>query len=345
MTVSVMIQPFLLFSFYYEVEISCANFANSTNLQLFAKFEKWKVTNISSHRALPAITIDLFFSINLADKQKMSAKSEEEQTIFLPQSLGKLEIVPAIESDHEHHAPVNLNPFILRNTEPEISSFEREKIFGPSCSCSQNASNKVPASANKEFSVKKSAQQFKPRKRHEFILKQPMLKRFVRCLHHCNKETRNVVSRNESNFIEKHSRTEPAYDGSECNWSLRNNFSVDFRSLNLSESQPCTSSSDLHKSNSFKYPQCERMMGNQQSPLSTPNNDRINQQNVSCSQQAMWKPTTTNGDVTTDELACYFETIVHIPKKMSSMAEMMYIWVFFFVWSETDFGSIVPELH
>lgn len=30
-------------------------------------------------------------------------------------------------------------------------------------------------------------------------------------------------------------------------------------------------------------------------------------------------------DVTIDELASYFETLVHIPKKMSSMAEMMYI--------------------
>lgn len=36
--------------------------------------------------------------------------------------------------------------------------------------------------------------------------------------------------------------------------------------------------------------------------------------------------TTSNDcDVTIDELASYFETFVHIPKKMSSMAEMMYI--------------------
>ena len=38
-----------------------------------------------------------------------------------------------------------------------------------------------------------------------------------------------------------------------------------------------------------------------------------------CSQQARM-----NCDVTIDELASYFETFVHIPKKMSSMAEMMY---------------------
>lgn len=43
------------------------------------------------------------------------------------------------------------------------------------------------------------------------------------------------------------------------------------------------------------------------------------QLSASCSQQARL-----NCDVTIDELASYFETFVHIPKKMSSMAEMMY---------------------
>lgn len=46
--------------------------------------------------------------------------------------------------------------------------------------------------------------------------------------------------------------------------------------------------------------------------------------NGSCSHQAriaIGQPC----DVTIDELASYFETFVHIPKKMSSMAEMMYI--------------------
>lgn len=251
-------------------------------------------------------------------------KNEEEQNI-LPQSLGKLEIVPLpIGKEQDHLVPsVNLNPFILRNTELETSSIEQEKIFGPSCNCSKT--NRSAATTNKEFSVKKYTQ-FKPRKRHEFILKQPMLKTFARCLHHCQKEMKNVRFENESNSIEKHtSLTEPSFDGTECNWSLRNDFDVDFKSLNLSENEPSTSSSDLHKSYSFRYPQSERKLLSryQEPPLCTPN-DRINQQNVSCSQQAMWNPST-NGDVTTDELACYFETIVHIPKKMSTMAEMMYI--------------------
>ncbi|XP_055373317.1 probable ATP-dependent RNA helicase ddx42 [Condylostylus longicornis] len=58
------------------------------------------------------------------------------------------------------------------------------------------------------------------------------------------------------------------------------------------------------------------------------NNTLQQQQNnnsgTSCSQQARIN-STTNCDVTIDELASYFETFVHIPKKMSEMAEMMYI--------------------
>ena len=47
---------------------------------------------------------------------------------------------------------------------------------------------------------------------------------------------------------------------------------------------------------------------------------------TSCSQQAgAGAAAAVCDDVTIDELASYFETLVHIPKKMSEMAEMMYI--------------------
>ncbi|XP_066155081.1 uncharacterized protein [Euwallacea fornicatus] len=46
---------------------------------------------------------------------------------------------------------------------------------------------------------------------------------------------------------------------------------------------------------------------------------------ASCSHQARMNVVNPPCDVTIDELASYFETSVHIPKKMSSMAEMMYI--------------------
>ncbi|KAH8389477.1 uncharacterized protein LOC110183351 [Drosophila serrata] len=48
---------------------------------------------------------------------------------------------------------------------------------------------------------------------------------------------------------------------------------------------------------------------------------------ATCSQQASYNSTNPGScdDVTIGELASYFDTIVHIPKKMSTMAEMMYI--------------------
>lgn len=49
-------------------------------------------------------------------------------------------------------------------------------------------------------------------------------------------------------------------------------------------------------------------------------NDRAKSDTPSCSQQALNPPC----DITIDELASYFETFVHIPRKMTSMAEMMY---------------------
>jgi hypothetical protein len=44
----------------------------------------------------------------------------------------------------------------------------------------------------------------------------------------------------------------------------------------------------------------------------------------SCSQQALIEASTGSDDITIDELASYLELMVHIPKKMSPMAEMMY---------------------
>lgn len=72
---------------------------------------------------------------------------------------------------------------------------------------------------------------------------------------------------------------------------------------------PSTSSSS---SSTFQNPQ-------QQSP-----NALSPSSSSSCSTQARLN-NSMPCDITIDEMASYFETLVHIPKKMSSMAEMMYI--------------------
>lgn len=71
---------------------------------------------------------------------------------------------------------------------------------------------------------------------------------------------------------------------------------------------------------------CERLsLGSEQTTSREGNNNNSNNQ-ASCSQEAIaGMGLSPPCDVTMDELASYFETFVHIPKKMSSMAEMMYI--------------------
>lgn len=60
---------------------------------------------------------------------------------------------------------------------------------------------------------------------------------------------------------------------------------------------------------------------------SSSSNKRENNSSNSCSVQARMRPSlyTDCDDTSIEELASYFDLFVHIPKKMSSMAEMMYI--------------------
>ncbi|CAH2244386.1 uncharacterized protein LOC120630477 [Pararge aegeria] len=82
----------------------------------------------------------------------------------------------------------------------------------------------------------------------------------------------------------------------------------------LSISTEKNQTSLANKSNSVKWWKCEI-------PSERRSRDVPSERSASCSQQALNPPC----DITIDELASYFETLVHIPKKMSSMAEMMYI--------------------
>lgn len=73
------------------------------------------------------------------------------------------------------------------------------------------------------------------------------------------------------------------------------------------------------------HPQ-HQQQGLQQSPNSSSSSPTASSSSsASCSTQARLNGSSMPCDITIDEMASYFETLVHIPKKMSSMAEMMYI--------------------
>lgn len=128
------------------------------------------------------------------------------------------------------------------------------------------------------------------------------------------------------------------------NWQLQREMPIDFKSLvndcsNMSLSSTLNASSDkqsfgLHRTKGVQMLQPNAMVNvNSELDSSGIANVNSNVMNTSmssnsstsstCSQQA--RMNSSSCDVTIDELASYFETFVHIPKKMSSMAEMMYI--------------------
>ncbi|XP_011309185.1 uncharacterized protein [Fopius arisanus] len=110
----------------------------------------------------------------------------------------------------------------------------------------------------------------------------------------------------------------------------------DFKALNINNERIVkddTSLNESYSSNSFKRARSNTMPSLKSAPgggMSNNSNESTSStsgQSTStntCSVQARISPPL-SCDVTIDELASYFEEFVHIPKKMSHMAEMMYI--------------------
>lgn len=126
------------------------------------------------------------------------------------------------------------------------------------------------------------------------------------------------------------------------NWKLKKDATIDFKSLvtdcshlTLSSTSSIGGSLQLHRTKQFQTLQenADRSLcpststggvtGPDTNTMNVSTSSNSSSASSTCSQQA--RMNTSNCDVTIDELASYFETFVHIPKKMSSMAEMMYI--------------------
>uniref|UniRef100_A0A1Q3FJG6 Oxidative stress-responsive serine-rich protein 1 n=1 Tax=Culex tarsalis TaxID=7177 RepID=A0A1Q3FJG6_CULTA len=89
---------------------------------------------------------------------------------------------------------------------------------------------------------------------------------------------------------------------------------------------PAIGTSNSGSSSSNRTPPHHSSHPLQQSPNSSSSSPTASSSSsASCSTQARLNGSSMPCDITIDEMACYFETLVHIPKKMSSMAEMMYI--------------------
>lgn len=167
-----------------------------------------------------------------------------------------------------------------------------------------------------------------------------------------NSGSSNLVNNNTNGALNRHDvpttvATQQATNsellGNKKSWKLKKDAVIDFKSLvtdcshlTLSSTSSIGGSLQLHRTKTF-----QTLQENDDSSAAGPSTSTggvtgpdPNTMNIStssnsssasstCSQQA--RMNTSNCDVTIDELASYFETFVHIPKKMSEMAEMMYI--------------------
>uniref|UniRef100_A0A6M2DJ36 Oxidative stress-responsive serine-rich protein 1 n=1 Tax=Xenopsylla cheopis TaxID=163159 RepID=A0A6M2DJ36_XENCH len=157
---------------------------------------------------------------------------------------------------------------------------------------------------------KPSRTQFKKVRQKKMILREPILK----LVHNVKKSPSNVLLKPISKT--SLSKTAKVFGEGHPN-------SLNFKSLLSSFPELSCKSKYISKQytqKSFKQRRCkskENQLEIHRSLMLKP----TEVQN-SCSTQArMNEPC----DITIDELASYFETFVHIPKKMSTMAEMMYI--------------------
>ncbi|XP_018575477.1 uncharacterized protein LOC108914207 [Anoplophora glabripennis] len=181
------------------------------------------------------------------------------------------------------------NPFMRRRRSKSLSSIN----FGSSCDCIKRNQN-----------IRHTTSFKRPNKK---ILREPVLK-FIRCKHNSSETKPHTTKTHKS-----HKKKEKLFG--QC--SSHND--QDFKSIIDACEQLSLDSSDVNLSN-YSAPSFTRA----RSQYNVQKSDSTNSNMGTCSHQARMN-VNPPCDITIDELASYFETFVHIPKKMSSMAEMMYI--------------------
>lgn len=212
-----------------------------------------------------------------------------QEDINLLSSLQKLELDKVNKERLINSEPFK-NPFMRRRRSKSLSSIN----FGSSCGDCIKKQQNIKHTTSFKRSNKK-------------VLREPILK-FVKCSHKL------YESKMPQKVLQRHKKKEKLF-GHAINGPDRDfksiidaceQLNLDAGNVNLSDySTPSFLTARSRTSNSLRNEGTTSNMG-------------------SCSHQARMN-STTPCDVTIDELASYFETFVHIPKKMSTMAEMMYI--------------------
>ncbi|XP_055702774.1 uncharacterized protein LOC129801581 [Phlebotomus papatasi] len=239
----------------------------------------------------------------------------------LPESLEKLEITMPSQGRRISDGSITSNPFFIRPESLTSNSqkvHERqdtnlsERLFGSRCN--HCVSERLSGQRN---SLEHTIVNRKPFKRHsrKRILREPILKQVTKCIH--DKSTLVDGSKEPATNDDDKLRSDKCFDLSRLlpeSLFLPHGLTgrpQDHRYLKRRASQ--SDEDDIGTEDSLRIP-------THHSSCTT----KLSSNGSSCSQQARIHVVAATCDVTIDELASYFETFVHIPKKMSSMAEMMY---------------------
>lgn len=276
----------------------------------------------------------------------------------LPESLmKKLEIVPPVITQNnvkndDENLPINLNPFFKEEQRKQNCENVTNKLFGPKCCYCDNNNTEECSSSNVSSSTRRrnnsntlehsliNQPQFKQKnKQIRKILKEPILKDIGKCVHQNNLRNRKLSKLENTNK----SDDEKLFGSSQNQDNLDfKTLAIEYSGMSLSASRSSSSSSSSSSltsgipnstGNSFtkNFKTNSSLKSKNEKELNKSFDDTtksLNQQHhtsrarSTCSQQARIN---VGCDITIDELAGYFETFVHIPKKMSQMAAEMYM--------------------
>ncbi|XP_059614264.1 oxidative stress-responsive serine-rich protein 1 [Phlebotomus argentipes] len=241
------------------------------------------------------------------------ARPEEQN---LPESLEKLEIALPSRGRRMSDGSLAGNPFFVHGVKTTSGSCSEgfkipesgensmaERLFGSKCS--HCATERV---SEQRHRLEHSIINRKAFKRHsrKRILREPILKQVTRCMH---------------------DRATTGDGPKEPPESEKSDKCFDLSRLLPDTMFPATGQQVPRQLKRRASQSDDESDDPVDSPGIAPNSSciaRVSANGSSCSQQARIHVVAATCDVTIDELASYFETFVHIPKKMSSMAEMMY---------------------
>jgi hypothetical protein len=230
------------------------------------------------------------------------------------------------------------NPFNV-SLSPAAES-TTEQLFGPKCDCGQQHISEKAMRSNvfkprRKISSLKLGSHFKASAlRREMLMREPILKIVGKCVHnnfYYRKNNGQGQPEEESELISALNLEDKVLKqiSPPVAFEVTNKYSkLSLAADKTNYSRKCFKLLRPSRLGEVLLPKRTAATDDESSPSgpsTQQQHQQPQQQRPSCSQQARINVNESEFDVNVDEMASYFETFLHIPKKMSSMAEMMYI--------------------